>query len=384
MDYLVNQAFSMPYNAIAYFISQQLHAAFPGRAMVEGSDWNFDLEAYAQAKQCVITARPSPYPRWITEWDEAGGGLGAVRVRADQAWFDVVWRDTRLEVLAMHWIEGRSRPLHFFILADDVAVATEFLQSVCAWNATPRDRVLVYDGDEWRKDTKLFAAVSTADFDSLVLAGDLKEQLRADARTFFAARETYERYRIPWKRGILLYGPPGNGKTHALKALIRELALPCLYVKNFRFSCGPDELSIQEVFGQARKSAPCVLVLEDLDALITKRNRSHFLNELDGFARNDGILTLATSNHPQKLDPAIVDRPARPERRRFLTGWNVRLEAPMRASNETLAGVADAAEGFSFAYLKELCMAALMRWMSMPCEGAMNDILPEQVMHLRA
>jgi SpoVK/Ycf46/Vps4 family AAA+-type ATPase len=155
-------------------------------------------------------------------------------------------------------------------------------------------------------------------------------------------------------------------------------------------------LSIQEVFGQARKSAPCVLVLEDLDALITKRNRSHFLNELDGFARNDGILTLATSNHPQKLDPAIVDRPsrfdrkflfdlpARPERRRFLTGWNVRLEAPMRASNETLAGVADAAEGFSFAYLKELCMAALMRWMSMPCEGAMNDILPEQVMHLRA
>ena len=391
MEYLVNEAFSMPYNAVAYFISQQLHDAFPERMLVEGSDWNFDLEAYAKAGHCVITARPSPYPQWVTEWDEADGDLGSTTVRADQAWFDVVWQDARLEVLAMRWCEGRSRPLHVFILADDRAVATGFLQSVCAWSATPRDRVLVYDGDEWGKDAKLFAALATADFDSLVLAGDLKEQLRTDAGTFFAARETYERYRIPWKRGILLYGPPGNGKTHALKALIRELSVPCLYVKSFRYSCGPDELSIQEVFGQARKSAPCVLVLEDLDALITKRNRSHFLNELDGFARNEGILTLATSNHPKRLDPAIVARPSRfdrkipfdlperPERWRYVTRWNAGLEAPMAASNATLAGVADNTDGFSFAYLKELCTAALMRWMSTPCDGAMDDILPVQV-----
>lgn len=116
-----------------------------------------------------------------------------------------------------------------------------------------------------------------------------------------------------------------------------------------------------------------MLVLEDLDALITRRNRSHFLNELDGFAQNDGILTLATSNYPEKLDPAIVDRPSRfdrkflfdrperSERWRYLTRWNASLEAPMATSNETLATVADDTEDFSFAYLKELCMAALMR-----------------------
>ncbi|KAJ7845176.1 hypothetical protein B0H13DRAFT_2363811 [Mycena leptocephala] len=64
------------------------------------------------------------------------------------------------------------------------------------------------------------------------------------------------------------------------------------------------------IFKKARKSAPCLLVLEDLDSLIEDSARTFFLNEVDGFARNRGILILASSNHPTGIDPAIR-RPSR-------------------------------------------------------------------------
>src|SRR5581483_5198304 len=76
-----------------------------------------------------------------------------------------------------------------------------------------------------------------------------------------------------------------------------------------------DEDNIHKVFDRARKSAPCLLVLEDLDSLLTTHNRSFFLNELDGFAANAGIVTLATTNHPERLDPSILDRPSRFDRK---------------------------------------------------------------------
>jgi len=113
----------------------------------------------------------------------------------------------------------------------------------------------------------------------------------------------YERYGVPWKRGVLFLGPPGNGKTHTLKALLNASpGVPCLYVKSFKADYrGTDQDNIRKVFGRARACAPCLLVLEDLDSLIDDENRSFFLNELDGFADNAGIVTLATTNHPDKL-----------------------------------------------------------------------------------
>ncbi len=95
-----------------------------------------------------------------------------------------------------------------------------------------------------------------------------------------------ERFGVPWKRGLLFAGPPGNGKTHTVKALANVLGQPILYVRSFRRAAGPDEYSMQAVFERARAAVPCVLVLEDLDALVTRENRSFFLNEMDGFAVN--------------------------------------------------------------------------------------------------
>jgi AAA+ superfamily predicted ATPase len=72
---------------------------------------------------------------------------------------------------------------------------------------------------------------------------------------------------------MLLMGPPGNGKTHAIKGLIKRAGLPCLYVKSFSGRHVDPAGSIPQVFARARELAPCVVVLQKLDSLVDDENR---------------------------------------------------------------------------------------------------------------
>jgi ATP-dependent 26S proteasome regulatory subunit len=137
------------------------------------------------------------------------------------------------------------------------------------------------------------------------------------------------------------------------------------------------------------------VVLEDLDSLIDDENRAFFLNELDGFAANTGVVVLATTNHPEKLDPAILDRPsrfdrkyyfnlpARPERLAYITSWNGSLEQELRLSESSLAKLAEATDGFSFAYLKELFLSSMMHWMAQGGNERMDRLILSRVAVLR-
>ena len=148
------------------------------------------------------------------------------------------------------------------------------------------------------------------------------------------------------------------------------------------------------VFEKARKYSPCILVLEDLDSMVTQKVKSFFLNELDGLvstshiisfafqpqqktvrqALNDGILTIASTNHPEDIDDAIINRPSRFDtkytyslptvelRNAFAIKWlnkvtklSKQTGVTFKKSEEELAqGIAEKTEGWSFAFLKEL------------------------------
>ena len=135
--------------------------------------------------------------------------------------------------------------------------------------------------------------------------------------------------------------------------------------------------------------------MEDLDSLLTDENRSFFLNELDGFAANIGIVTLATTNHPERLDPAILDRPSRfdrkyafnlpelPERVEYINFWDKSLQDMMRLPEEAGTQIAKLTAGFSFAYLKELFLSSMMRWIVAPQPDIMDKIMFEQITLLR-
>jgi len=106
-------------------------------------------------------------------------------------------------------------------------------------------------------------------------------------------------------------------------------------------------------------------------------------------------VTLATTNHPERLDPAILDRPSRfdrkypfdlpeqPERHAYIVMWNKTLKPTLRLSDEEAVKISELTEGFSFAYLKELFLSSMMRWIAKPEQGTIEQVMTGQVNVLR-
>ncbi|MBD2613423.1 ATP-binding protein [Nostoc punctiforme FACHB-252] len=389
---LITEALSLPNNAIAYHISQELAAIYPHKGLVEGNDPTFNLEKYANVNLCTLQENTFIHNQIMTSWD---GMEEEIYNHTENASFEVTWQGHKLDILLMSWQEGYCKTRYYWILADNKEIAENFFVDVCDWNSEIRDEVLVFEDGYWEKNQDLFQSIKGATFDNLILQGNLKQDIQDDLNTFFASRETYAAYGVPWKRGILFIGSPGNGKTHTVKALINQMQQPCLYVKSFKSEYDTDSENIRKVFKQARQSAPCILVLEDIDSLLTDENRSFFLNELDGFALNEGIITIATTNHPERLDSAISDRPSRFDRKyhfelpdievrqAYIALWNQKLKTVMQLSDEAINHIVTLTDGFSFAYLKELFLSSMIRWMGTLETGAMEKIMLSQVAVLR-
>ncbi len=391
MKQLINKALSLPMNAISYHVSQELASIYPQKALLQGSNnYAFDVEAFAEANLCTMLQRVYIHNQIKTDWYKVNNKLYH---NLENGNFEVRWQGNQIDLVLMSWIEGSCKVRYYWILADTKEVAENFLTAVCEWNSPIRNEVLVFENGYWSKNAEMFDSIKTANFDNLILGGTLKQDIQNDFTNFFASRETYETYGLPWKRGILLIGSPGNGKTHTVKAAINQMQKPCLYVRSFAVSdlFGNSEANIQKVFQRARDSAPCILVLEDIDSLINEKNRSFFLNELDGFTSNQGIIIVATTNHPDQIDPAIINRPGRfdrkyyfelpalTERVAYIKLWNDKLKSPMRLSDAAIAQIAELTDGYSFAYLKELFLSSMMRWMETMVPGTMEQDMISQV-----
>jgi len=379
-----------PLTAIGYHASRHLAAAHPDRAMIEGSDCDFDkLFDFARAGGCRLRRDDSAHHQIAVRWTEEHG----ISEYARNVWFEVDWQGHSLDVIIMDW--GCCDVPYHWILADSVDSARGFYAAVCGYQPELDDEILVFDGGAWAGSGRLLRQIGGATFENLILPEKLKADILADSERFFASRASYEKHGVPWKRGLLFVGPPGNGKTHAIKAMINRSKKPCLYVKTFDSERFTDETGIRRVFARARQSSPCLLVFEDLDALINNENRSFFLNELDGFAANAGILTIATTNHPDRLDPAILDRPSRfdrkyhfglpalEQRRAFIERWNRDLEPEARLTPEAESRAAALTDGFSFAYLKELLLSSLLAWVASPEAETMDAVVAGQLATLR-
>ena len=130
-------------------------------------------------------------------------------------------------------------------------------------------------------------------------------------------------------KGVLLAGPPGTGKTLLAKAVAGEAGVPFFTISGSDFVemfVGVGASRVRDLFGQAKKNAPCIIFIDEIDAVGRQRGaglggghdeREQTLNqllvEMDGFGANEGIITLAATNRPDILDPALL-RPGRFDR----------------------------------------------------------------------
>jgi hypothetical protein len=408
---LIESALNLPATVIAYHAGRRLLELYPGKAMLECSSCGFDLDGFVDAGHASVTFQNGQtHNQSQTAWRGCQtdprmamfaaclSGEGGIQHRPLNAHFQVQWMAHRFEGIVLTWGEAMSMQRIYFLVGESRALLEEFFGIVCEWSAIPHGEVLVFEQGGWRKDQRLYQSIQAATFESLILAPGLKEGLQKDVQCFFARHDVYAQYGVPWKRGLLLVGPPGNGKTHAVKALCRSAGVPVLYLRSLEPAGvfhGSEHANISQVFDQARKTAPCLLVLEDLDALVKPSNRSLFLNELDGFAENAGVCVVATTNFPERLDPSLLDRPSRfdrkytfnipgvSERVAYLEHWNNQQSLDLRLTGSGLLAVAEATEGFSFAYLKELCLAATMAWINAEPRCSMDPIAAEQARALR-
>lgn len=146
--------------------------------------------------------------------------------------------------------------------------------------------------------------------DSVILPHGIKDTLVKDIERFIDSKDWYVDMNIPWRRGYLLTGPPGNGKSSVVTAVASTFDFE-VYVLNLG-QIGEDEL----VSLMSDLKENCILLLEDIDCAFVKRENkapismSTLLNVLDGVNACEGRLVFMTTNHPEKLDPALI-RPGR-------------------------------------------------------------------------
>lgn len=207
-----------------------------------------------------------------------------------------------------------------------------------------------------------------------------KAALREAVEIPLAHPELMSEYRVRPTKGVLLFGPPGCGKTFLGKVVANEAKAAFLHVKGpelLRSAVGQTEEQLRDMFIRAREQAPCVLFFDEIDAVAGARGTkeasstqilTQLLTEMDGMEELKGVVVIAATNRPDTLDAALL-RPGRFDRILYVPPPDVEarqallakeLAGKPLAEQMDLAELAAEAEGFSAAEIASFCNAAAM------------------------
>ena len=196
----------------------------------------------------------------------------------------------------------------------------------------------------------------------LVLPDSNSERVLNHIKDFWGNEESFRKYGFLWKRGIMLWGPPGSGKTSTVQQLSKQIVdlggITVYCVEPNLIAAGLD------ILRKIEPKRPLICIFEDIDAIVNEYGESEVLAMLDGELQIDNVVFVATTNYPQRLDKRFINRPSRfdeiikigmpsPEARKYyLEHKNPRL----KGTNELNKWV-ELSKGFSVAHLKEMIIS---------------------------
>lgn len=205
---------------------------------------------------------------------------------------------------------------------------------------------------------------SSINLDELIhLPDSVSDNVVKDIEAFWTKEEHFRKFGFLWKRGVLLWGPPGSGKTSTLQVIssrIIERGGLSVYVDHpGRAARG------LKLMRSVEPNRPIVVMLEDLDTIIEMYGESDLLALMDGELQIDNVVFVATTNYPERLDKRLINRPSRFDivrkigmpgvdaRRTYLQTKNDRLQD----QTEELEEWVELTNDFSIAHLKELIVS---------------------------
>lgn len=201
--------------------------------------------------------------------------------------------------------------------------------------------------------------------DLLVLPDSSSKEIIESLDEFWEKEKHFRRFGFLWKRGVLLWGPAGSGKTSTVQIISKKIIDTggiTVYVTHP--GLGAQGL---ELLRKVEPTRPIVVLLEDIDAITEQYGESSLLALLDGELQIDNVVFLATTNYPERLDKRLVNRPSRFDivkkigmptakaRKVYLLHKNPRLDHPGRSTE--LQRWVEETKGFSVAHLKELIVS---------------------------
>lgn len=190
----------------------------------------------------------------------------------------------------------------------------------------------------------------------------------SEIQKFWEKEEIFRKYNLTYKRGIILWGPPGSGKSSTIQLIMRDVVERQGVVIKF----GHPNLFIEGIrrFKEIQPDTPIVVLMEDLDSILEAYEESSVLNILDGVNQIEKVVFLATTNYPEKLGARIINRPSRfdkrfkidvpnAESRKIYLEYIIGKEIVSDLQIDLNLWVKDT-EGFSIAHLKELFTAVVI------------------------
>lgn len=211
-------------------IVDQLRSEYPELHLTVVTAFNCDVIAWASAGFAGIAPIDSEKDRqrrsqYIPPATRLGGSQGYLAESIKFGKFLLDWKGKEYIVYVVDGRDGTypMSELNQYILSPSVESTNRLLVEAGHWNNELHNEIWVFDQGMWQKSAELYESIRDASWDDVILDKSMKDAIISDVDNFFDSRDTFERLNVPWKRGIIYYGPPGNGKTISIKAMMSSL-----------------------------------------------------------------------------------------------------------------------------------------------------------------